>query len=109
MNDSLPIAEKDAPESACGVTFSHDWHGYLDDDGRTRVCDGEPLPRKDKTMPDPVTPPPRRHAHGENLPESYDLPLGTTGTCSCGRPLIVRLSDGPWASNVWRVRRWWNR
>lgn len=28
--------------AACGVTFSHDWHGYLDSDGRVHVCDGEP-------------------------------------------------------------------
>jgi hypothetical protein len=31
-----------AETTACGATFQHDWHGYLDGDGRTRVCDGEP-------------------------------------------------------------------
>lgn len=31
--------EKDV--APCGVTFRHEWHGFLDDDGRTRVCDGE--------------------------------------------------------------------
>lgn len=33
-----------AKRAACGVTFDHDWHGYLDDEGRTRVCDGQPTP-----------------------------------------------------------------
>lgn len=41
----IPAAPKGAEEAraACGVTFSHKWHGHLDGDGRTRVCDGEPL------------------------------------------------------------------
>lgn len=36
MSDPVTVA------AACGVTFLHDPHGYHDDDGRTRVCDGEP-------------------------------------------------------------------
>ena len=40
---SGPSAERDA--APCGVAFRHDWHGFLDDDGRTRVCDGEIGPR----------------------------------------------------------------
>lgn len=31
-------------EAACGVTFSHGWHGYLGHDGWVHVCDGELLP-----------------------------------------------------------------
>jgi hypothetical protein len=38
--------------AACGVTFDHDWHGYLDGDGRTRVCDGTPYVAQPAKCPD---------------------------------------------------------
>lgn len=44
--DDCPVhpRSKDSVVAVCGVTFSHDWHGYLDDAGKTSVCDGEPRP-----------------------------------------------------------------
>jgi hypothetical protein len=38
----VPPATTAAGAAWCGLTFGHDWHGFLDGDGRTRVCDGTP-------------------------------------------------------------------